>query len=432
MSKWYGTTLAVDGLSFAVQPGRVTGFLGPNGAGKSTTMRMMLGLDRPAQGSILIDGRRYPQLPHPVRHVGALLEAKSFHPGRKARHHLRWVAASTGIPARRVGEVLETVGLSAVANKRAGGFSLGMAQRLGLATALLGDPPILLLDEPVNGLDPEGILWIRQFMKNYAAQGRTVFVSSHLLSEMAVTADHLVIIGRGRLIADVPTSEFLDRSAQTFVRVRSPQLDALQPLLASKGLAAIREADGALSVRGADGAAIGELAAANSIVLHELSPQRASLEEAFLAVTRGAQEFQAGAGPQPGYAAQPGHAPGYGPPPGYAPPGYAPPGYAPPGYGPPGYGPPGYGAGYGAPGSGTPGAGTSGYGTAGYGTAGYGTAGPAGQPGYSAPPGNPAGAGDRPPAGQGGPTGYPQPAAPAPGHGQPSQGGSPDQPYGQG
>ncbi|HSV65337.1 MAG TPA: ATP-binding cassette domain-containing protein [Mycobacteriales bacterium] len=356
LSKRYGNTLAVDNLSFAIQPGRVTGFLGPNGAGKSTTMRLMLGLDRPTTGSVSIAGLPYRQLRQPLTQVGALLEAKTFHPGRKAYHHLRWVAASNGIPRRRVGEVLDLVGLAGVAKKRAGGFSLGMSQRLGLAAALLGDPKILLLDEPVNGLDPEGIQWVRQFMKNYAAQGRTVFVSSHLLSEMAQTADHLIIIGRGRLIADVPTAEFLNRSAQSFVRIRSPQLDKLESLLAEKGVETQREADGALAARRVEAAVVGELAAEHGVVLHELSPQRASLEEAFLALTRGAQEFQAGgsaavpAGYGPGSGAPRGSgAPpsGYGPPPSrYGPPGYE--GYEPaPGFGPsppysppPGYGPP--------------------------------------------------------------------------------------------
>jgi ABC-2 type transport system ATP-binding protein len=367
VSKSYGPTVAVDNLSFSVQPGRVTGFLGPNGSGKSTTMRMMLGLDRPATGTVLIDGQKYTGLSQPLRAVGALLEAKSFHPGRRAVHHLRWVAASNGIPTRRVREVLDLVGLGAVAGKRTGGFSLGMAQRLGLATALLGDPPILLLDEPVNGLDPEGILWIRQFMKAYAAQGKTVFVSSHLLSEMAVTADHLVIIGRGRLIADVPTSDFLDRSAQAFVRVRGPQPDKLEALLTEKGMTVAREPDGALAVRGAEAAAVGAAVGAASLVLHELSMQRPSLEEAFLAVTRGAQEFSGG---MPG-------APGFDPAYGMPGPGYGPPGPGMPGFGAPGpYGPGGQ-PGYGVPGYGPPGAGYPAQPMPGYGP----------QPGYP-PPGH--------------------------------------------
>src|SRR5215217_2227041 len=223
LSKHYGSTVAVDGLSFDVRPGVVTGFLGPNGSGKSTTMRLILGLDRPDAGQARIGGRPYRELHWPLREVGALLEARAFHPGRSARAHLRALAASNGIPATRVEEVLGFVGLADAGGRRAGKFSLGMGQRLGIAAALLGDPGVLLLDEPVNGLDPEGIQWIRQFMKNWAAQGRTVFVSSHLLSEMAVTADHLIIVGRGRLIADVPTAEFIKRSAGSFVRVRSPQ-----------------------------------------------------------------------------------------------------------------------------------------------------------------------------------------------------------------
>jgi ABC-2 type transport system ATP-binding protein len=290
VSKSYGQTVAVDNLSFSVQPGRVTGFLGPNGSGKSTTMRMMLGLDRPAAGTILIDGRRYASLREPLRAVGALLEAKSVHPGRRAVHHLRWVAASNGIPARRVREVLELVGLGAVASKRTGGFSLGMAQRLGLATALLGDPPILLLDEPVNGLDPEGIQWIRQFMKAYAAQGKTVFVSSHLLSEMALTAQELIVIGRGKLIAQSGTEEFIHAATENTVRVRSPHLSKLRDAIAGEATAIRDDAD-ALVVSGMDSARIGDIAAANQVVLHELSPQRGSLEEAFMQLTGDSVEY---------------------------------------------------------------------------------------------------------------------------------------------
>src|SRR6476661_1826961 len=224
LTKEFGPTKAVEDLTFTVQPGMVTGFLGPNGAGKSTTMRMILGLDRPTAGTALIDGKRYHDLKQPLRTVGALLDAKWVHPNRSAKAHLQWMAASNGIPKSRVEEVLRLVGLSEVAGKNAGGYSLGMSQRLGLAGALLGDPPVLLFDEPVNGLDPEGIVWIRKFMQRLAAEGRTVLVSSHLLSEMALTAEHLVVIGRGRLISDTTVKEFVDRSSESTVRVRSPQL----------------------------------------------------------------------------------------------------------------------------------------------------------------------------------------------------------------
>jgi ABC-2 type transport system ATP-binding protein len=293
LTKSYGRTLAVDDLSFTVQPGRVTGFLGPNGAGKSTTMRIILGLDAPQRGRVLVDGVAYRSLRNPLRVVGALLDAKWVHPNRSARSHLRWLARSNRLPVRRVDEVLELVGLGAVADRRAGGFSLGMSQRLGIAGALLGDPKILLFDEPVNGLDPEGILWIRRFMQELAAQGRTVFVSSHLLSEMAQTAADLVVIGRGRLISQCSTAEFIKQAGAAEIRVRSPQLDRLSTLLSSAG-AVVRAESGtegedrkqpALLVSGMDGPAIGEMAAANDVVLHELSPQAGSLEEAFLQLT---------------------------------------------------------------------------------------------------------------------------------------------------
>ncbi|MBP2339872.1 ABC-2 type transport system ATP-binding protein [Saccharothrix coeruleofusca] len=292
LTKHYGRTVAVDDLSFTVRPGRVTGFLGPNGAGKSTTMRMVLGLDRPTAGQVLVNGKRYAELDQPLRTVGALLDAKWVHPNRSARAHLRWLAKSNRIPARRVDEVLEMVGLSQVAHKRAGGFSLGMSQRLGIAGALLGDPEVLLFDEPVNGLDPEGILWIRQFMHRLAEQGRTVFVSSHLLSEMAQTAQELIVIGRGKLIAQTSTERFIRDATEDTVRVRSPQLDQLRALL---GGARVEDspADGALVVRGVEAARIGELAAANGIVLHELNPQRGSLEEAFMQLTKESVEYQA-------------------------------------------------------------------------------------------------------------------------------------------
>jgi ABC-2 type transport system ATP-binding protein len=293
LTKRYGRTVAVDDLSFTVQPGRVTGFLGPNGAGKSTTMRMILGLDRPTAGRVLIDGKPYAELNRPLRTVGALLDAKWVHPNRSARAHLRWLAKSNGLPNKRVDAVLEAVGLTQVAGKNAGGFSLGMSQRLGIAAALLGDPKVLLFDEPVNGLDPEGILWIRTFMQNLAAEGRTVLVSSHLLSEMALTASELVVIGRGKLITQSSTSEFIDRSTGNSVLVRSPQLVRLGPLLVDKGFTVRDGADGALSVSGATSDQIGDIAAANGVVLHELSPQRGSLEEAFMQLTGEAVEYHA-------------------------------------------------------------------------------------------------------------------------------------------
>ena len=290
LSKRYGKTLAVDNLSFTVTPGRVTGFLGPNGAGKSTTMRMILGLDAPTGGSALIDGKRYAELKQPLRTVGALLDAKWVHPNRSARGHLRWLAKSNKLPAKRVDEVLDLVGLGAVANKRAGGFSLGMSQRLGIAAALLGDPEVLLFDEPVNGLDPEGILWIRKFMHRLAADGKTVFVSSHLLSEMALTAQDLIVIGRGRLIAHSSTEEFVAAATENTVRVRSPQLPALRSALGRTGVS-LRDEGDSLVVSGMDSADIGELAAANGVVLHELAPQRGSLEEAFMQLTGDSVEY---------------------------------------------------------------------------------------------------------------------------------------------
>ncbi|GHH35818.1 ABC transporter ATP-binding protein [Lentzea cavernae] len=293
LTKRYGRTVAVDDLSFTVQPGRVTGFLGPNGAGKSTTMRMILGLDRPTAGRVLIDGKPYTELNRPLQTVGALLDAKWVHPNRSARAHLKWLAVSNGLPKGRVDAVLEAVGLTQVAGKNAGGFSLGMSQRLGIAAALLGDPKVLLFDEPVNGLDPEGILWIRTFMQNLAAEGRTVLVSSHLLSEMALTASELVVIGRGKLITQSTTQEFIDRSTGNTVLVRSPQLFKLGPLLVDKGFTVRDGADGALSVSGATSDQIGDIAAANGVVLHELSPQRGSLEEAFMQLTGDAVEYHA-------------------------------------------------------------------------------------------------------------------------------------------
>jgi len=291
LTKRYGNTLAVDDLSFDVAPGEVTGFLGPNGAGKSTTMRMILGLDNPTSGQVTIGGKKYTDLKDPLRTVGALLDAKWVHPNRSARAHLAWMAKSNHIPARRVDEVLETVGLTSVANKRAGGFSLGMSQRLGIAAALLGDPEVLLFDEPVNGLDPEGILWIRKFMHRLADEGRTVFVSSHLLSEMALTATNLVVIGKGKLISQSSTKEFVARASENTVKVRSPQLDRLRELLPADSAT---DTDDGILVSGLDSAKIGELAAGNGIVLHELSPQTGSLEQAFMQITGDSVEYHTG------------------------------------------------------------------------------------------------------------------------------------------
>ncbi len=291
LTKRYGSTLAVNDLSFTVQPGHVTGFLGPNGAGKSTTMRMMLGLDRPTAGDVQIDGKHYAELKQPLHTVGALLDAKWMHPNRTARAHLRWLARSNNISTKRVDEVLGLVGLTDVADRRTGGYSLGMSQRLGIAAALLGDPEVLLFDEPVNGLDPEGIVWIRTFMQSLAAQGRTVFVSSHLLSEMAITATELVVIGRGRLITQCSTADFVENATEATVRVRSPQADRLGTVLTSHGRT-VTEVDGGLVVVGATSQEIGELAAMLGIALHELSPQRGSLEQAFMQMTGEDVEFQ--------------------------------------------------------------------------------------------------------------------------------------------
>ncbi len=290
LTKTYGTRTAVDGVSFTVEPGRVTGFLGPNGAGKSTTMRMVLGLDRPTSGSVTVNGRRYADHPAPLREVGALLEARALHPGRSARDHLRWLAASNGLPRTRVDEVLELVGLTAVAEQRVGRFSLGMGQRLGIAAALIGDPPVVVLDEPVNGLDPEGIRWVRTLARDLAAEGRTVFVSSHLMSEMALTADHLIVIGRGRVLADCATAEFVARHAASHVRVRSPQHDAVATLLRGEGLD-VAAHGGELRVVGLDAAAVGELVGRSGLVLHELTLVRSSLEDAFMTLTADSVEY---------------------------------------------------------------------------------------------------------------------------------------------
>ncbi|HUD80995.1 MAG TPA: ATP-binding cassette domain-containing protein [Streptosporangiaceae bacterium] len=326
LTKRFGNTVAVDHLSFTVLPGRVTGFLGPNGAGKSTTMRMIVGLDHANSGTATINGKPYAQLVNPLRVVGALLEAKSVHSGRSARNHLLFLAQTQGLPASRVDEMLELVGLRDVAGKRAGGFSLGMSQRLGVAAALLGDPQVLLLDEPVNGLDPEGVLWIRNLMKHLASQGKTVLVSSHLMNEMAVTADHLIVIGRGRLLADAATDEVIARGSGQSVRVRTPDPDRLTRLIQAEGgsvavstAAAGTAAAGTgaagtgaagsvttaagdgrppdsgeapvLTVTGLPAPRIGELAASASIVLHELTPQLATLEDAFLELTADSLEF---------------------------------------------------------------------------------------------------------------------------------------------
>src|SRR5215469_16947401 len=291
LTKRYGETVAVDNLSFTVEPGRITGFLGPNGAGKTTTMRLILGLDRPTSGTVTVNGRPFGQLAWPMREVGALLDAKAVHGGRSAYNHLLCVAQTNNLPRRRIGEVLELVGLSEVAGKRSKGFSLGMGQRLGIAAALLGDPEILMFDEPVNGLDPEGIHWIRNLMKGLAAQGRTVFVSSHLMSEMALTAEHLIVIGRGKLIADTSVDDFVARASQKVVVVRSPELQRLREILAGPGVSFEPAERGALEVHGLTAEEVGDRAAGAGIALHELTPQQASLEEAFMNLTRDELEF---------------------------------------------------------------------------------------------------------------------------------------------
>ena len=293
LTKTYGSNTAVDGLTCSIEPGMVTGFLGPNGAGKTTTMRMILGLDHPTSGAATINGKTYRQLTDPLREVGALLDARQVHPNRSIRGHLRWIAATNRIPAGRVDEVLEMVGLSTVASVRAGTLSLGMSQRLGIAAALIGDPPVLLFDEPVNGLDPEGIHWVRTLMRTLAGEGRTVLVSSHLLSEMANTADRLVVIGRGKLIASTTVSEFVGRSGGATVRVRSPQLPALREALTAAGLT-VDDGPDALTVREATTDRVGELAAQHAIVLHELSAVQVSLEQAYLSSTDDATEFRGG------------------------------------------------------------------------------------------------------------------------------------------
>ena len=293
LTKRYGDKLAVDGLTFTVRPGMVTGFLGPNGAGKSTTMRMILGLDAPTRGSVTVNGLPYREHAAPLREVGALLDARSVHPGRSAYHHLLALAQTCGIRRSRVDEVVDAVGLGEVARRRAGGFSLGMGQRLGIAAALLGDPGTVILDEPVNGLDTEGIRWIRSLLQGLAAEGRTVFVSSHLMSEMAMTAQHLIVIGRGRLIADTGMEEFVARAAPGVVRVRSTDPAALAALLRSRDGAVAEAGDGSLAVSGLTTDQVGRLAGAAGITLLELTAQQASLEEAFVDLTRDAVEFRA-------------------------------------------------------------------------------------------------------------------------------------------
>ena len=293
LTKDYGSKRAVDGLSFTVKPGIVTGFLGPNGSGKSTTMRLILGLDAPTRGDVTVNGRHYRDHAAPLHEVGALLEARSVHTGRSAHTHLLALAQTHGIPKRRVSELIDLVGLREVARKRTGQFSLGMGQRLGIAQALLGDPKTVMLDEPVNGLDPEGIHWMRNLLKGLAGEGRTVFVSSHLMGEMALTADHLIVIGRGKLIADTSVDEFVARASQKVVLVRSPELERLQAELAGHGVEFVVAERGALEIHGLTAEQVGDAAAAARIPLHELTPQQASLEDAFMNLTRDDLEFAA-------------------------------------------------------------------------------------------------------------------------------------------
>lgn len=296
LTKRYGATVAVDDLSFEVKPGMMTGFLGPNGSGKSTTMRIILGLDRPTSGSATVQGRDYSDLAAPMREVGAVLDPKAIYGKRSAARHLTWIAQDGGIPVSRVDEVLDMVGLTQVAGKQVGGFSLGMSQRLGIATALLGDPQVLLFDEPVNGLDPEGILWIRTLMRNLASEGRTVFVSSHLMSEMERTADHVIVIGKGKLVADTSMADFMHLASGNVVRMVSPQAAAFVPILEASGASV--QIDGGptnLLLTGIDAARVGELAAEHQIVLHELTSRGASLEQAFMDLTRDSVEFQSNA-----------------------------------------------------------------------------------------------------------------------------------------
>ncbi|MEU1669593.1 ATP-binding cassette domain-containing protein [Streptomyces sparsogenes] len=295
LTKRYGDRTAVEDLTFTVRPGRVTGFLGPNGAGKSTTMRLILGLDAPTRGRVTVAGRPYAEHPAPLTVAGALLEARSLHKGRSAFGHLTALAHTHGIPRRRVEQVLDQVGLREAADRRVGGFSLGMGQRLGIAAALLGDPGTVILDEPVNGLDPEGVRWIRTLLQGLAAEGRTVLVSSHLMSEMAVTAEHLIIIGRGRLLADTTMEEFVRSAGVGEVRVVSPEAGRLRELLAAPGVEITSDAPGTLRVTGTDGERIGHAAARHGIPLYELTPRPVSLEEAFMELTHDAVEYREGA-----------------------------------------------------------------------------------------------------------------------------------------
>jgi ABC-2 type transport system ATP-binding protein len=300
VTKRYGTTVAVRDLTFSVKPGVVTGFLGPNGAGKSTTMRLILGLDAPDSGQALVNGKHYRDHPAPLAEVGALLEARSLHPGRSAYNHLLALAQTHGVGRTRVRELIEMVGLGSVARKRAGTFSLGMGQRLGIASALLCDPRVVMFDEPVNGLDVEGIQWVRSLLKQLAAEGRTVFVSSHLMSEMAQTAEHLIVIGRGQLLADMAVEDFVRRASKETVRVRSPQSAELAQLVAGPDITVDSRGPDLIEITGIDSAVIGETASEHNIVLHELTPQQASLEEAFIELTRDEVEFQgASHGPTP-------------------------------------------------------------------------------------------------------------------------------------
>ena len=291
VTKTYGPTRAVDDLSFEVRPGVVTGFLGPNGSGKSTTMRMVMGLDRPDSGTVTIGGRHFGELRWPLREVGALLEAKALHPGRTAYDHLLSMAQTNAVPRARVDEVLELVGLESVARRRVGKYSLGMSQRLGIASALLGDPGVLLFDEPVNGLDPEGILWVRTLLQGLAGEGRTVFVSSHLMSEMALTATDLVVIGRGQLIAQTSVHDFIASNTEATVLVRSPGADVLVAVLRAAGAGVVVRDDGALLVTGLDGTRVGDLALEAGVALHELRPEQASLEEVFMELTSDMVDF---------------------------------------------------------------------------------------------------------------------------------------------
>ncbi|MGV8967037.1 MAG: ABC transporter ATP-binding protein [Cellulomonas sp.] len=291
LTKRYGKKIAVDDISFTVRPGQVTGFLGPNGAGKSTTMRMIVGLDRPTHGTVTVNGRPYSQHHDPLRQVGALLDAKAVHTGRSAYNHLLAMAATHGIGKTRVNEVIEMTGLDSVAKKRVGGFSLGMGQRLGIASALLGNPHTLILDEPVNGLDPEGVVWVRNLVRYLASEGRTVFLSSHLMSEMALTADHIIVVGRGHILADAPVADIVARSAGTTVRVRSPQASRLVELLAGPGVSFTSTAPQAVEITGSTAEAIGEAAAAAQLVLHELTPVVGSLEDAYMSLTQDSVEY---------------------------------------------------------------------------------------------------------------------------------------------